>query len=63
MATATSAALFGTQVQCAQCHDHPIAPEIEQKHYWGLVAFFDRSRNVNTKEGPRVAEKAAGGYS
>lgn len=63
MATATSAALFGKQLQCAQCHDHPIAPEIEQKHYWGLVAFFDRSRNVTTAEGPRVAEKAAGGYS
>lgn len=63
MATAASAALFGKQVQCAQCHDHPVAPEIEQKHYWGLVAFFDRSRNVNTKEGPRVAEQAVGGYS
>jgi hypothetical protein len=63
MATATSAALLGKQVQCAQCHDHPVAPEIEQKHYWGLVAFFDRSINVNTKDGPRVAEKAAGGYA
>ena len=63
MATTTSRALFGKQVQCAQCHDHPVAPEIEQKHYWGLVAFFDRSINVSTREGPRVAEKAAGGYA
>ena len=22
--------LLGKQVQCAQCHDHPVAPEIEQ---------------------------------
>lgn len=63
MATMTSAALLGKQVQCAQCHDHPVAPEIEQRHYWGLVAFFDRSRNVSTNEGPRVAERAAGGYN
>lgn len=63
MATTTSAALFGKQVQCAQCHDHPIAPEIEQKHYWGLVAFFDRTRNVSTKDGPGLGERAAGGYN
>lgn len=63
MATTTASALFGTQVQCAQCHDHPVAPEIEQKHYWGLVAFFDRTRNVNTSNGPGLGERAAGGYN
>ena len=63
MANATSTALFGKQLQCAQCHDHPVAPEIEQKHYWGLVAFFDRTRNVNTKAGPGLGERAAGGYN
>ncbi len=63
MANATSAALFGKQVQCAQCHDHPVAPEIEQKHYWGLVAFFDRTRNVSTSDGPGLGERAAGGYN
>ena len=63
MATSTATALLGTQLQCAQCHDHPIAPEIEQKHYWGLVAFFDRTRNVRTKNGPGLGERAAGGYN
>ena len=63
MATTTASALFGTQLQCAQCHDHPVAPEIEQKHYWGLVAFFDRTRNVNTSDGPGLGERAAGGYN
>lgn len=62
MATRTSRALLGKQVQCAQCHDHPVAPEIEQGHYWGLIAFFSRSLNVKTPEGPRVAERAHGGY-
>ncbi|MGC6465618.1 MAG: DUF1549 domain-containing protein [Akkermansiaceae bacterium] len=62
MAVRTSRTLLGKQVQCAQCHDHPVAPEIEQGHYWGLIAFFNRSINVKTPEGQRVAEKAAGGY-
>jgi len=62
MATRTSRTLLGKQVQCAQCHDHPVAPEIEQRHYWGLVAFFNRSLNVKTPQGPRIAERASGGY-
>lgn len=62
MAKRVSRTLLGKQVQCAQCHDHPVAPEIEQSHYWGLVAFFNRSLNVKTPEGPRVAERASGGY-
>ena len=63
IATRTSATLLGKQVQCAQCHDHPVSPEIEQRHYWGLVSFFSRSLNVQTPEGPRVAERASGGYA
>ncbi|MEN8774992.1 MAG: DUF1549 domain-containing protein [Akkermansiaceae bacterium] len=62
MAVHTSRALLGKQVQCAQCHDHPVAPEIEQGHYWGLIAFFNRSLNVKTPEGNLVAERASGGY-
>ncbi|MEZ5305125.1 MAG: DUF1549 domain-containing protein, partial [Verrucomicrobiales bacterium] len=61
-AEAAAPALFGKQIQCAQCHDHPVSPEIEQRHYWGLVSFFSRSVNVRTPQGPRVAERAAGGY-
>ncbi len=56
-------ALFGVQMDCAQCHDHPVAPEILQEHYWGLVAFFSRSSNIDTKRGPAVAESAIGGFS
>lgn len=63
MATLASASLLGKQVQCAQCHDHPVSPEIEQRHYWGLVSFFSRSLNVKTPDGPRVAERASGGYA
>lgn len=63
IAEAISPAVFGVQVQCAQCHDHPLAHEIKQAHYWGLVAFFNRGKNKNTGQGPRVAETATGGFS
>jgi hypothetical protein len=54
--------VFGVQVKCAQCHDHMVAREIKQAHYWGMVAAFNRSRNVNTPAGPGVAESAIGGF-
>ncbi len=63
IAEAVSKDLFGVRIDCAQCHDHPLADEIEQRHYWGLTAFFNRSTNVDTDKGPRVAESAIGGFS
>ncbi len=62
MAEAVAPLVFGVQVQCAQCHDHMVAREIKQAHYWGLVAAFNRSRNVDTESGPGVAESAVGGF-
>ena len=61
MAEAVAPAFFGVEVQCAQCHDHPLSPEIRQGDYWGLVAFFSRSKNIDTPEGPRLTESAVGG--
>lgn len=63
IAEAVAPAFFGIRVECAQCHDHMIATEIEQRHYWGLVAFFNRSKNTDTPNGPRVSESAIGGFS
>jgi mono/diheme cytochrome c family protein len=62
VAEAAAPGLFGVQVQCAQCHNHPLAPEIKQSHYWGLVTFFNRSKNVDTSDGPAVSESAIGGF-
>lgn len=31
---------LGTQVQCAQCHDHPFYSNLKQEHFWGVNAFF-----------------------
>ncbi len=40
---------LGTQVQCAQCHDHPFYTNIKQEHFWGVNAFL---RQVNRKGAP-----------
>lgn len=60
IAEAIAPILYGTRVSCAQCHDHPLAREIKQGHYWGLVAAFNRSKNVEGGT-PAVGESAIGG--
>jgi hypothetical protein len=61
IAEALAPVIYGTKVDCAQCHDHPLAREIKQGHYWGLVAAFNRSKNIE-KGPPAVAESAVGGF-
>jgi hypothetical protein len=62
MAEAVAPVAFGLQIGCAQCHNHPLSAEVGQRHYWGLVAAFNRSKNVDTSDGAGVAESAVGGY-
>ncbi|MCE9566438.1 MAG: DUF1549 domain-containing protein [Planctomycetes bacterium] len=49
----TAAALFlGNQLQCAECHIHPMVSTWKQKDFWGLAAFFGKThavRNGNAK--------------
>ena len=60
IAEAVAPIVYGTKIDCAQCHDHPLAREIKQAHYWGLVAAFNRGKNV---EGTKsVSESAVGGF-
>ena len=60
IAEAVAPIVYGTKMDCAQCHDHPLAREIKQAHYWGLVAAFNRGKNV---EGTNfVSESAVGGF-
>jgi len=61
IAEAIAPVIYGTRIDCAQCHDHPLAREIKQGHYWGLVAAFNRSKNVEGGT-PAVAESAVGGF-
>jgi hypothetical protein len=62
MAEALAPVAFGVQIKCAQCHDHMVAREIKQAHYWGMVAAFNRSKNVDTPNGPGLSESAIGGF-
>ncbi|HEY6226721.1 MAG TPA: DUF1549 domain-containing protein [Verrucomicrobiae bacterium] len=62
IAEAVAPIAFGVNVKCAQCHSHPLAPEIEQRHYWGIVAAFNRSKNVDASSGRGVSESAVGGF-
>ena len=61
VAEALAPVIYGTRIDCAQCHDHPLAREIKQGHYWGLVAAFNRSKNTEGGT-PAVDESAVGGF-
>jgi mono/diheme cytochrome c family protein len=61
IAEAIAPVIYGTRIDCAQCHDHPLAGEIKQEHYWGLVAAFNRSKNTESGP-PAVRESAMGGF-
>lgn len=41
-ATSVASGLFGVQMQCAKCHDHPFVEEWKQAHYYGIAAVFTR---------------------
>ncbi len=41
LAASTSRIFLGTQIECAQCHDHPF-DHWTQKDFWGYAAFFAR---------------------
>src|SRR5947209_8731550 len=53
---------LGMNLQCAQCHDHPLVDAYKQDHYYGVYAFLSRSY-VFTDKKTKVAvlaEKAEG---
>ncbi|QDV30509.1 hypothetical protein Spb1_24430 [Planctopirus ephydatiae] len=54
--------LFGMDLQCAQCHDHPTVDDYLQEDYYGLYAFFHRSSLFTDTKSKMtlVAEKADG---
>jgi hypothetical protein len=53
---------LGRNLQCAQCHDHPVIDDYKQADYYGIQAFLSRSflfPNVNAATAV-IAEKAEG---
>lgn len=54
---------FGRDVQCAQCHDHPLITDYEQSEYFGILAFVNRTylfEDANRGNMPLLGEKADG---
>jgi hypothetical protein len=47
---------LGVQMQCAECHNHPFVRQWKQTDFWGMAAFFGRTRDDVT---PAKGNKAA----
>jgi Protein of unknown function (DUF1549)/Protein of unknown function (DUF1553) len=56
---------LGRNVQCAQCHDHPIVDDYKQDQFYGIQAFFNRAFLFPNAQAPSavIAEKAEGEVS
>jgi Protein of unknown function (DUF1549)/Protein of unknown function (DUF1553) len=58
--TGIAAALFlGLQLQCAECHKHPSVGQWTQQDFWGLAAFFARTRVM--RDAAQKGKPQAGG--
>ncbi|HET6584217.1 MAG TPA: DUF1553 domain-containing protein, partial [Nannocystaceae bacterium] len=44
LAGETARVFLGASIACAQCHDHPDDPSFTQRDFYGVVAFFARTR-------------------
>ena len=55
---------FGRDMQCAQCHDHPIIDHYKQSDYYGIYSFVSRSyvftKSEKKKKTAMLAERAEG---
>lgn len=57
LTTDVSATMFGVNISCAKCHDHPLVLDWQQDHYYGLSSFFSRTYRTNAGS---VAERFQG---
>ena len=52
---------FGHDLQCAQCHDHPLVDDYLQAEYYGLMAFVSRgSVFTDAKDESKLYYRGAG---
>ena len=54
---------FGRDVQCAQCHDHPLVADYEQSEYFGILSFVNRTylfQDEKRGNKPFLGEKGEG---
>ncbi|HZN34249.1 MAG TPA: DUF1549 domain-containing protein, partial [Pirellulaceae bacterium] len=54
--------VFGMDMQCCQCHDHPLIDDYYQRDYYGLLAFVHRTSLFTDPKSKQVqlTEKADG---
>jgi hypothetical protein len=52
----TTKLFLGLRTQCVQCHDHPFNGDWEQKHFWGVNAFF-RQTTASGRPGMMAVKK------
>lgn len=56
-----SRVFLGRDIQCAQCHDHPLVDDYKQAHYYGLFAYLSRTSLFEEPGvGNVLAERAEG---
>ena len=53
LTNSVSVSFFGVNVSCAQCHDHPLAFEWTQGHFYGMKSFFGRMFQNGKRFGER----------
>jgi hypothetical protein len=56
---------LGRNIQCSQCHDHPLVEDYKQAEYYGIQAFFNRTFLFPNAQAANavIAEKAEGEVS
>jgi hypothetical protein len=53
LAVDTARVFFGVDISCAKCHDHPLVDDWKQEHFYGMVAFFNRTTAGKGKIGEK----------
>lgn len=53
LAVDTARTFFGVDISCAKCHDHPLVDDWQQEHFYGMVAFFNRTTGGKGKIGEK----------
>lgn len=58
LAGASANLFLGVPLQCAECHQHPYVKEWGVKDFWGMAAFFGKTKLQ--RDGPAKGNKANG---
>jgi hypothetical protein len=57
---ATSRVFLGVHLECAQCHDHPTDPRYAQEDFYGMAAYFARTKIRFKDQRPTIVDRPRG---